>query len=267
MSNKTRTLAARLLVTAVAGTLTLGSATASAAQPAAAPAQPAAQPVAQPIIIQPAAPAPAPAQPTTVTNAGTPSQPIIVVNTNVPVAPSNSNSSPRDSWEVEKVEPRPEPVAVAPAPAPVIPDHIRVDVHPHPMEQPTMAPIDHKRLQLVAEKSRARNLMIAGWATLGGTYAFSALTGTIAIDTARSVRMRNYGAWMTIPVAGPFAAAFYTRTATGGLLTTALGVAQGGGLLMALVGGARHRRLKNQLSIAVAPTGDGGGQIGVSGRF
>ncbi len=265
MSNKTRTLAARLLVTAVAGTLTLGSVTASAAQPAAAPAQPA---TAQPIIIQPVAPAPAPAEPTsTVTTAGTPSQPIIVVNTNVPVAPSQSTVSPRDSWEVQRVEPQPAPVPVQAAPAPIIPDHIRVDVHPHPMEAPTMAPVDHKRLQLVADTSRARNLMIAGWATLGGTYAFSALTGTIAIDTARNTRMRNYGAWMTIPVAGPFAAAFYTRTATGGLLTTALGVAQGGGLLMALVGGARHRRLKNQLAIAVAPTGDGGGQIGVSGRF
>jgi hypothetical protein len=84
----------------------------------------------------------------------------------------------------------------------MIPDHIRVDVHPHPMETPKMAPVDHARLRLVADTSRARNLMIAGWATLGSTYAFSALTGTIAIDTAGSRRMHNYGAWMTIPIAG-----------------------------------------------------------------
>ena len=71
---------------------------------------------------------------------------------------------------------------------------------------------------------------------------------------------------MTVPVVGPFAAAFNSRSATGALLTTSLGVAQLAGLSMALIGTARHRRLKRELSLAAMPTRDGG-HVALSMRF
>jgi hypothetical protein len=131
------------------------------------------------------------------------------------------------------------------------------------MALPSREQLEHSRR--MAELSRARNLRIGGWVTLGSSYLFSALVGTVAID-AGSERIRHYGYWMTVPVAGPFAAAFHTRSATGALLTTSLGIAQAAGLGMAIVGGARHRRLKRELSFTAMPT-RGGGHVGLTMRF
>ncbi|MCA9654558.1 MAG: hypothetical protein KC501_31880 [Myxococcales bacterium] len=214
---------------------------------------------------QPAAPAPAPAQQTRTEVTAPAGTPVVVVN-------NTSNPTPAAAPApavIPVVAPVPAPVvATAPVPAPVpVPSggHIAVDLYPQPMAGPS--PAERRRLQLMAEQSRARSLRIAGWATLGGTYGFSALIGTISIDsTSPGDRMRGYGYSMVLPVAGPFIAAFHTRSATGALLTTSLGVAQAVGLGMALVGGHRYRRFKRDLSIAAAPT-RGGGQIGVSMRF
>jgi hypothetical protein len=216
---------------------------------------------------QPAAPAPA-AAPTTTTEVTAPAgHPVVIVNTTVPAAAAAAAAAPapapapaaapaQPSWNV--------PVQPAPTPAATVPSRIAVDFHPHPIAPPTPAQQANSRKQ--AEISRARGLMIAGWSILGTTYGVTALTGTIAIDTAGSDRMRHYGYWMTIPVVGPFAAAFNSRTATGALLTTSLGLAQVAGLGMALVGGVRHRRLKRELTFTAMPT-RGGGQVGLSMRF
>ncbi len=230
----------RSLAVVTAGFISLGAATAVAAQPAAAP---------------PSAPAPT----TTTTEVTTPSPSVVVVNTTVPAA--TPAPAPDPSWTA----PAPQPTA-APAPAPVAPtpNRLHVDLHPHPMAAPS--PAERDRLRLVSERSRARSVAVAGWATLGGTYGFSALVGTIAIDSSSDNRGHNYGVLMTIPVVGPFGAAFRTQTATGALLTASLGVAQVVGLSMALVGTVRHRRLKRQLTLAAAPT-PGGGQVGVQMRF
>ena len=110
---------------------------------------------------------------------------------------------------------------------------------------------------------------IGGWATLRNQLSgFSALIGTIAIDTCRTVVAHEvaYGGWMTVPVAGPFGAAFNAETATGTLFTATLGVAQAAGITMALVGTARHRRAKRDLRLMAMPTRTGG-QVGLSMRF
>lgn len=210
----------RSLALAAAGVVTLCASTAMAAQP----------------------PAPAPASTTTTTTrteVSTPAgQPVVVVNNTASPAPASA-PAPAPAPVIATA-----PVAVAPAPVPVPSGgHIAVDLYPQPMAGPT--PEERRRLQLVAEQSRARSLRIAGWATLGGTYGFSALIGTVAIDTTSpGDRMRGYGLAMTVPVAGPFIAAFQTRSATGALLTTSLGVAQAVGLGMAIIGGHRYRRFK-----------------------
>lgn len=210
-----------------------------------------------------AEPAPAPAPATSATQVTAPAgSPVVVVNTTVPApapavapapAPTPAVAPAKEAWVVP----------VQPAAAPALPSRIAVDFHPHPMAQPS--PEEIARSRRMAELTRARNLRVGGWVTLGSTYLFSALIGTIAIDTGGE-RIQRYGYWMTIPVAGPFGAAFQSRSATGALLTTTLGVAQAAGLGMAIVGGARHRRLKRELTLTAMPT-RGGGHVGLSMRF
>jgi hypothetical protein len=216
---------------------------------------------------EPGAVAPAPGSTTSSTQVSAPAgSPVVVVhNTTAPApvvaaapAPAPAVGPVADpSWGAAAV-------AVAPAPVVVAAPRIAVDLHPQPMAAPSPAQLEHSRR--LAELSRARNLRIGGWVTLGSSYALSALVGTIAIDTAGRDRIRNYGYWMTVPVAGPFGAAFQTRSATGALFTTTLGVAQAVGLGMAIAGGVRHRRLKREISFAAMP-GRGGGQVGMTMRF
>lgn len=178
-------------------------------------------------------------------------------------APAAAPAPAPAPWVIQPIEPAPAP---APAPAPVMPTQVRVDMYPHPMAPPSRDEL--ARLKLVSETSRAHGLAVAGWATLGGTYAMSALIGTIAMDTAEGSRRRKlYGGWMTIPVGGPFVAAVYARSSTGKLLTASLGIAQGVGLVVGVLGSVRHRRLKRRMSIAAAPMPEGGGTVAVSGRF
>lgn len=211
------------------------------------------------IAAEPDAVAPAPAPATSTTQVTAPAgSPVVVVNTTVPApapaaAPAVAPTPAKEAWMVP----------VQPAVAPALPSHIAVDFHPQPMALPS--PEEIARSRRMAELSHARSLRVGGWVTLGSTYLFSALIGTISIDTG-SERIRNYGAWMLVPVAGPFGAAFQTRSATGALLTTTLGVAQAAGLGMAIVGGVRHRRLKRELTLTAMPT-RGGGHVGLSMRF
>jgi hypothetical protein len=253
----------------LAGGLALASSlafatTAAAAQPAApapAPAPVVTAPAPAPVVVTPA-PAPAPA-PVVVPSSG---HTTVIVNT--PPAPAPAPTP----WVIAPIEPRSAPVTCpvpppAPAPAPVVvPTQIRVDWTPQPMKPPSKEEL--ARLRLVGETSRAHGLAVAGWTTLGAGYVMSALVGTIAMDTADGSRRRTlYGGWMTIPVGGPFIAAFYARSNTGGLFTAALGVTQVAGLAMGMVGSVRHRRLKRQLTLAAAPMPNGGGAVAVSGRF
>lgn len=239
----------RFAAALVGGVIGLCATAAIAAEPAAAPAPAAAS-----------APATVSGSTQVTTPAGSPS--VVVVNTTVPapvMAPAAAPApapapAPAASWVVP----------VEPAPAVAVPSRIAVELYPQPMAVPSREQQEYSRR--MADLSRARSLKVAGWATLGSTYAFSALIGTIALDTAQRDRMRNYGYGMVIPVAGPFVAAFQTRSATGALVTISLGVAQAAGLGMALVGGARHRRLKREIGFTAMPT-RGGGHVGMSMRF
>ncbi|MCH9680740.1 MAG: hypothetical protein K0V04_04830 [Deltaproteobacteria bacterium] len=254
-SNSLRTPLSRSLAVATAGFVSLCAVTAMAAPPAPAPAATAPA----------AAPATASTQTTTTEVRTAPASPsVVVVNTTVPAAtpaPAPAAPAPDPSWVAPATQPAPAPAPVAVSP---VPSRVHVDLHPHPMAAPSQAERD--RLRKVSARSRARSVAVAGWATLGGTYGFSALVGTIAIDSAGTNRGRNYGLLMTMPVAGPFIAAFQTNSATGALLTTSLGVAQAVGLGMAIVGTVRHRRLKRELTLAAAPA-PGGGHVGIAMRF
>ena len=213
------------------------------------------------------APAPAPATTTTTTEArATDGNPVIVVNNTVASTPAPAAAPAPAAVAPAPVATAPAPVVVAPAPTATVtmPAQVQVALTPQAMATPSAAEL--ARLRKVAEVNKARGLRNAGWATLGSVYGVSALIGTITIDSTSPGRMRNYGYSMVIPVAGPFIAAFHSRSATGALLTTTLGVAQAVGLGMAIVGGARHRRFKRDLTFAAAPT-RGGGQVGVSMRF
>lgn len=199
------------------------------------------------------APAPAPASSSSTQVTAPAGNPVVVVNTTVPAPAPAPAPAPDPSWGA------PQQPAVAP-----VPSHIVVDVRPQPM-----APLDEAQLERsrrMTALSNAQSLRIGGWATLGSTYILSALIGTIAIDLAGRERIRNYGYWMVVPVAGPFGAAFQTRSATGALLTTALGAVQVAGLGMALAGGARYRRLKRELTLTAMPA-PGGGHVGMTMRF
>jgi hypothetical protein len=204
----------------------------------------------------PVAPAPASATTTSTQVTAPAGNPVVVVSTTAPAPAPAPASAPA---------PAAEPAApVQPAAAPAVPPRIAVELHPQPVTPPSREQIEHNRR--MAGLLRAHNLRVGGWATLGSTYVLSAIVGAIAIDVARQERIRNYGYWMMVPVAGPFAAAFHTRSATGALFTTMLGVGQAAGLGMALVGGARHRRLKRELTFTAMPTRDGG-HVGMMMRF
>lgn len=197
---------------------------------------------------QPAA-APAPA-PTTTTEVAAPSDgSVVVVSTTTTPAPAPAAVAPAP--------------ASAPAAAPVI---VAPTVEPPPASDPALDRLDAARARKQAEKGRALGLAAAGWSVWGSTYLLSALIGTASIDLGDTAQQRRYGTWMTVPVAGPFFAAFNARSATGTLFTTTLGLAQAAGFTMAVIGTARHRRAKRDLQMMAMPT-YGGGHIGVRMRF
>ncbi len=225
----------RLAAIAGAAMISMTAATASAAQPA-------------------VPPAPGPAHTTEV---ATPNgDTVVVVNTTTTSTPAPAPAP----VAVAVAAPAPVPV-VAPAPAPVANS---TDVPPPPVPRPSRH--EQALAEKKSEKGKAMGLAIGGWAMFGSTYFVSALIGTVTLDTTTEPHMRRFGRWMTLPVAGPFGAAFNARSATGTLFTTTLGLAQAAGFTMAVIGTARHRRAKRDLRLMAMPTRNGG-QFGMSMRF
>jgi hypothetical protein len=96
----------------------------------------------------------------------------------------------------------------------------------------------------------------AGWSIFGAMYVSSALVGTASIDLAGDDdRARAYGHRMLLPVAGPFMAAFVSRTATGALMTAMLGAAQATGLVLATAGHVRLHRLRREMRLTASVAG------------
>lgn len=165
-------------------------------------------------------------------------------------SPSPENDG---GWDPEPASPSvaaPAPVATAPPPPGPTPEELE----------------DRRRLQ------RARGMMIGGWATLGVTYGAALTVGVVAIDTAKGddERRRMWGRRMTIPIGGPVAAAFVSKTATGTLFTVLTGAAQLTGLTLGIVGTtmfAKEHGRQQRLAFSVLPDPDGGVQMGASWRF
>jgi hypothetical protein len=150
------------------------------------------------------------------------------------------------------------------------------DVPPAPVSQPVVesAPPQPEgpskaELERVRARSKARGLLIGGWTTFGITYAAALTIGVASIDLAEDdLRQRRYGRRMTIPVGGPFAAAFISKSATGTLFTVLTGAAQLTGIAIGTAGAvmlAKHRR-EPRLALAIVP-GRYGTHVGASWRF
>jgi hypothetical protein len=108
-------------------------------------------------------------------------------------------------------------------------------------------------------------MVASGWALFGSMYLSSALVGTASIDLAGDdERQRAYGQRMLLPVAGPFMAAFATRSATGALMTAMVGAAQATGLVLASVGHMRLRRLRREATLTASVAGPA---VGLRMRF
>lgn len=196
---------------------------------------------------QPAVP-PAPAS--TTTEVAAPAEgPVVVVSTTTTAPAPAPTAAPAPA-----TTPAPAPVVTAPA------------VEPAPASDAAIDRLDAARARKKAEKGRAVGLMAAGFSVWGSTYLVSALIGAASIDLAGDEQVSRYGRWMTVPVVGPFGAAFNARSATGTLFSTTLGLAQAAGFTMAVIGVARHRRIKRDLQLMAMPT-QGGGHIGMRMRF
>ena len=131
--------------------------------------------------------------------------------------------------------------------------------------------------------SRSKGLLIAGIATLGGTYLFSALVGAMLLSGlvtppgATCLNCETAGIPLLIPIAGPWIALPHANEATGGQVVMAiLGIAQAAGVILTGVGIAVFATSgpKREESLALLPRVDlqlaplpGGGYLGLRGAF
>ncbi len=154
--------------------------------------------------------------------------------------------------------------AIASAPTPVPPPRIA----PAPPPPPT-------------DDKDTTGMIVAGASMAGAFYFFTSLAGAVVIDKTRrpstldelgkrtiDTRRLNYGRSLLVPVAGPFIAMHYTRSATERWGLALTGVAQSVGIVLALVGATRRARARRAERIGVSPGfAAGGATMGVQGRF
>jgi hypothetical protein len=162
-----------------------------------------------------------------------------------PAAPAPPGSTTVSTVSTVSIEPLP-----APPPRPVV----------SPQWQPAPDCTDDAQKRALAlqraERRRGRAMVASGWSLFGAMYVSSALLGTATIDLAGSDdRARAYGQRMLLPVAGPFMAAFVSRTATGALMTAMLGAAQATGLVLATAGHVRLHRLRREMRLSASVAG------------
>lgn len=187
------------------------------------------------------APAPAPAPASEATPTPTP-------------APTTDAAIQDNGWS------EPAPVATTPPP-------------PTVGTPPPPDPAAEERLWRLKQHNRFKGIMVSGFTTLGAVYGASVLIGALSIDFARdddNERQRQYGRRMMIPLAGPFAAAPVSRSATLGVLTVAAGLGQLLGLSMGIAGAVKIKQYPNpnkpKFAFGAMPT-RGGAHMGLSLRF
>lgn len=115
-----------------------------------------------------------------------------------------------------------------------------------------------------------------GFTTFGATYLLSAIVGAVRIDTAEGAGTtpsndqvadrKAFGTRMFIPVVGPFIALPKVSTATGGLFTGLLGVAQVAGISLGIAGLVKLGKYRKNIGITATPT-PGGMHTSVRLRF
>jgi len=128
--------------------------------------------------------------------------------------------------------------------------------------------------------------MIAGLATFGGSYLFTALVGLTALDYENEhpgticTNCDSVGTALLIPIAGPWIAMGDANTDTGGPAVCAiLGLAQATGVVLSIVGIMRYsasgqpeattasRHGISDMTLGFAPVRGGGGIGALHARF
>jgi hypothetical protein len=126
--------------------------------------------------------------------------------------------------------------------------------------------------------------MIAGIATLGGGYLFTALVGMTMLSQDSTepgttcVNCESVGSKLLIPVIGPFLAIPEADGSDGKVVATMLGAVQVAGLVMTIAGIAqfassgpsattREARRSRDLNFVAAPLPSGGGFGALRGSF
>lgn len=187
-----------------------------------------------------------------------------------PAAPAETSAAPAETTAPPPAQPAPQPTSdngwgeAGPTQAP--PPAATAPVTTPPAPGPTEEELERKRTL-----QKKKGLMIGGWTTLGVTYGTALTVGVIAIDTAKGDSdRRRWGRRMAIPIGGPFAAAFVSKTASGTLFTVLTGAAQATGLVLGVVGTVlytKERSKQRQMAFSVLPNRDGGVNVGASWRF
>lgn len=124
-----------------------------------------------------------------------------------------------------------------------------------------------------AETKARVGLLVGGAVTFGVLYLLSVLTGAIIHDVNKGDRNGgDDGAFLYVPVAGPFLQMTKTESGTGNVVLAIDGIAQAAGATMFIVGITSPKTIlvRNDLGeVRVLPMrmGDKGGGIGLVGTF
>ncbi len=180
----------------------------------------------------------------------------------------------------------PAPIVVAPPPAP---GQVYTPLYPAPLSQTTQTTyvpqsvalsgpeeisdvVDGQQAPLgyTAVERKRKGLIIGGAATLGATYAVSALIAAVGQDTNQGET--NPVAAMWIPVAGPFIQIGNSNSATEDVFLVGLGAAQVAGAVMLYYGMTSTKRVfvRNDLvsNVMIAPMVTNNAQgLALSGNF
>lgn len=119
-----------------------------------------------------------------------------------------------------------------------------------------------------ADTQMRKGLVIGGAITFGVMYMLSVLVGAAIDDVARN----DSGAFLYVPVAGPFLQMTKTDTSSGNVVLAIDGIAQAAGATMLIVGLTSPKTvlIRNDLAeVRVAPmkVGQGGTGLGIVGTF
>jgi hypothetical protein len=145
-----------------------------------------------------------------------------------------------------------------------------VSAPPAPVYFGPPSPEPQDELAKPYNRNRGMGMTVAGFTIFGSFYLISAAMGTMAIDNAfafdwetpdewEAKRRETFGKRLVIPVAGPFLAVPHAGSATGGLATAMLGVAQIAGLTLGTLGAVRLAKARRQhrFAMGIAPTPEG----------